>query len=67
MWFSPEKYVTLSSTGARPDIDATVVCSYGGADGLSEHNTPNSDCGYDVRGADMFAGYGVSIRACLRG
>ena len=31
--------MTPLRNGARSDADATVVCSYGGADRLDEHNT----------------------------
>lgn len=59
--------MTLSRTGARVDIDATVVCSYGGADRLSEHNTPNGDCVSRCYGVATFAVYSVYKRGGLRG
>lgn len=43
MWFSLEKCVTPSLKGMRRDVDMTATLSCGGMDGLSEHNTPNSD------------------------
>lgn len=62
MWFSLEKRVTLSLTGARSDVDATAIWHSGGADGLSEHNTPNGDCVSCVRGADIIARCGAPVR-----